>query len=217
MSSETSKITSEITTAADYGLNLNETALTLGLPGDSRGRNLGAKRRFLETIDLKLSSNEDSEANQSDTECSDATKPPSETERVVGWPPVNLHRKNAVNSNFKFVKVAVDGAPYLRKVDLGSYTGYQQLLFALEDIFSCFTNSVLNEKKLMEKEYVITYVDKDGDWMLIGDVPWTMFFETCKRIRLMISSEAINGLAPSRQEHLQNSPSLVVEKGPKNA
>lgn len=79
MSSETSKITSEITTAADYGLNHNETALTLGLPGDSRGRKLGVKRRFSETIDLKLSSNEDSEANQSDTECSDATKPPSET------------------------------------------------------------------------------------------------------------------------------------------
>ncbi|KAI3789697.1 hypothetical protein L2E82_02500 [Cichorium intybus] len=201
MSSETSKITSELTTAADYGLNLNETELTLGLPGDSRWRKLGAKRRFSETIDLKLSSNEDSEANQSDTECSDATKPPHEKEQVVGWPPVNFYRKNAVNSNFKFVKVAVDGAPYLRKVDLGSYGGYRQLLCALEDIFSCFTiDSVLNVKKLMDPvnqtEFVTTYEDKDGDWMLVGDVPWRMFFETCKRIRLMRSSEAIYGLAP---------------------
>ncbi|KAL4589161.1 hypothetical protein LXL04_002065 [Taraxacum kok-saghyz] len=200
MSSETSKVTSELTTAADYGLNHNETELTLGLPGESRGKKLGAKRRFSETIELKLSSNEDSDANQSDTECSDATKPLSEKEQVVGWPPVNFYRKNAVSSNFKFVKVAVDGAPYMRKVDLGSYAGYQQLLCALEDIFSCFTDSGLNENKLMDPlnqmEYVTTYVDKDGDWMLVGDVPWTMFFDSCKRIRLMRSSEAINGLAP---------------------
>ncbi|GKE00963.1 auxin-responsive protein IAA1-like protein [Tanacetum coccineum] len=31
--------------------------------------------------------------------------------------------------------------------------------------------------------------------MLVGDVPWKMFVETCKRIRLMKSSEAINQLA----------------------
>ena len=44
-------------------------------------------------------------------------------------------------------------------------------------------------------EYVPTYEDKDGDWMLVGDVPWKMFVESCKRLRLMKSSEAI-GLAP---------------------
>lgn len=33
-----------------------------------------------------------------------------------------------------------------------------------------------NESKLMDPvngtEYVSTYEDKDGDWMLLGDVPW---------------------------------------------
>ena len=32
------------------------------------------------------------------------------------------------------------------------------------------------EKKLVDAasgtEYVPTYEDKDGDWMLVGDVPW---------------------------------------------
>ncbi|XP_024979443.1 auxin-responsive protein IAA1-like [Cynara cardunculus var. scolymus] len=201
MSSETSKITSELTTAADYGLNLNETELTLGLPGESRGRKLGTKRRFSDMFDLKLSGDEDYGGDQSDPECSDATKPPPEKEQVVGWPPVRSYRKNVMNSNFNFVKVAVDGAPYLRKVDLESYAGYQQLLYALEDIFSCFTiEIVFNEKKLMDPvnriEYIPTYEDKDGDWMLVGDVPWKMFIDTCKRIRLMRSSEAINGLDP---------------------
>lgn len=34
----------------------------------------------------------------------------------------------------------------------------------------------LNERKKMDlgngAEYVPTYEDKDGDWMLVGDVPW---------------------------------------------
>lgn len=47
-------------------------------------------------------------------------------------------RKNALKS-CTYVKVAVDGAPYLRKVDLEMYGGYQQLLTALKEMFSCFT------------------------------------------------------------------------------
>jgi auxin-responsive protein IAA len=34
----------------------------------------------------------------------------------------------------------------------------------------------VNETKLADllsgSEYVPTYEDKDGDWMLVGDVPW---------------------------------------------
>lgn len=56
---------------------------------------------------------------------------------MVGWPPVRGYRKNAMKS-CKYVKVAVDGAPYLRKVDLEMYNTYEQLLSALEDMFSCF-------------------------------------------------------------------------------
>ena len=36
--------------------------------------------------------------------------------------------------------------------------------------------SVVNERKMVDSsnglEYVPTYEDKDGDWMLVGDVPW---------------------------------------------
>jgi len=35
---------------------------------------------------------------------------------------------------------------------------------------------ILSESKLKDllhgSEYVLTYEDKDGDWMLVGDVPW---------------------------------------------
>lgn len=51
---------------------------------------------------------------------------------------MRLSRKNMMKT-CKYVKVAVDGAPYLRKVDLEIYTSYQQLLVALEDMFTCLT------------------------------------------------------------------------------
>ncbi|MBA0791370.1 hypothetical protein Gohar_015950 [Gossypium harknessii] len=76
----------------------------------------------------------------------------------------------------------MDGAPYLRKVDLRMYTSYHQLSDALAKMFSSFTigncgsqgiKDFMNESKLMDllngSDYVPTYEDKDGDWMLVGD------------------------------------------------
>ncbi|XP_016169490.1 auxin-responsive protein IAA1-like [Arachis ipaensis] len=97
--------------------------------------------------------------------------------QIGGWPPVKANRKCGV-------KVGVDGAPYLRKVDLEAYESYEQLFKALETMFCCST-IICNENKVMDN-YMPTYEDKDGDWMLVGDVPWKMFVESCKRIRLMI-------------------------------
>ncbi|RRT65922.1 hypothetical protein BHE74_00019150 [Ensete ventricosum] len=86
-----------------------------------------------------------------------------------------------------YVKVSMDGAPYLRKVDLKAYNNYKELSSALEKMFSCFTigqcgshgipgRDGLSESRLTDllngSEYVLTYEDKDGDWMLVGDVPW---------------------------------------------
>lgn len=52
---------------------------------------------------------------------------------------------------------------------------------------------------LQGSEYVLTYEDKDGDWMLVGDVPWNMFTDSCRRLRIMKGSEAI-GIAPRAME-----------------
>ncbi|CAA0835669.1 Auxin-responsive protein IAA14 [Striga hermonthica] len=156
-------------------------------------------------------------------------KPPAKAQ-VVGWPPVRSFRKNIIadqqkgNNNTNsapdkaaaFVKVSMDGAPFLRKVDLKMYESYQQLSDALAKMFSSFTMGnygtqgmidFMNESKLMDllnsSEYVPTYEDKDGDWMLVGDVPWEMFVDSCKRVRIMKGSEAI-GLAPRAMEKCKN-------------
>ncbi|KAL3840875.1 hypothetical protein ACJIZ3_025466 [Penstemon smallii] len=148
---------------------------------------------------------------------------PASKAQVVGWPPVRSFRKNTLATNLSknsdvtgksgsgclYVKVSMDGAPYLRKIDLKTYSSYTELSSALEKMFSCFTigqyshglagQESLSESRLMDllhgSEYVLTYEDKDGDWMLVGDVPWGMFTDSCKRLRIMKGSDAI-GLAP---------------------
>ncbi|XP_057505580.1 auxin-responsive protein IAA27-like isoform X2 [Actinidia eriantha] len=151
---------------------------------------------------------------------------PAAKAQVVGWPPIRSFRKNSMASNTPkndddadaksgsgclYIKVSMEGAPYLRKVDLKTYGSYTELSSALEKMFSCFTivpsRDGLSESRLMDllhgAEYVLTYEDKDGDWMLVGDVPWEMFTGFCKRLRIMKSSDAI-GLAPRAMDKYKN-------------
>ncbi|GLU07634.1 hypothetical protein SLE2022_245860 [Rubroshorea leprosula] len=227
-------------------MEFEETELRLGLPGNGGGGGgegeVVRKRGFSETVDLKLNlSSEDSggggvvdldekvKAVQKEKNllpsATDPAKPPAKAQ-VVGWPPVRSFRKNIMaiqksmsdesDKGAAFVKVSMDGAPYLRKVDLRMYKTYQDLYDALGKMFSSFTigncgsqgmKDFMNESKLMDllngSDYVATYEDKDGDWMLVGDVPWEMFVESCKRLRIMKGTEAI-GLAPRAMEKCKN-------------
>lgn len=98
----------------------------------------------------------------------------------MGWPPVRScwkksiqQRKEEADAAGIYVKVSMDGAPYLRKIDLKVYNGYPELLKAFGDMFKCFTIGDFSEREGYNgSEYVPTYEDKDGDWMLVGDVPW---------------------------------------------
>ncbi|CAM0876159.1 unnamed protein product [Alopecurus aequalis] len=163
---------------------------------------------------------------------SNPEKPPAPKAQAVGWPPVRSYRRNAMTvqsvkikkeeetekpqpapaataaggNGSAFVKVSMDGAPYLRKVDLKMYNTYKDLSIALQKMFSTFT-ATGNEGKMVEavngSDVVTTYEDKDGDWMLVGDVPWEMFVASCKRLRIMKGSEAI-GLAPRAKDKSKN-------------
>nr|QGH84094.1 auxin-responsive protein IAA17 [Lilium regale] len=162
-----------------------------------------------------------------------ADRAPAPKAQVVGWPPIRSYRKNtmATSNPVKnkedteakqgmgclYVKVSMDGAPYLRKVDLNMYCNYKELSYALEKMFSGFTGQCGGQgipgrdgpsdswlKDILNgSEYVLTYEDKDGDWMLVGDVPWKMFIDSCRRMRIMKGSDAI-GLAPRAMEKCKN-------------
>jgi len=95
--------------------------------------------------------------------------------KIVGWPPIRSYRKNSLQeaeASGIYVKVSLDGAPYLRKIDLRVYGGYEQLLKALESMFKLTIGDYSEKEGYKGSEYEPTYEDKDGDWMLVGDVPW---------------------------------------------
>ncbi|GFP98003.1 auxin-induced protein aux28 [Phtheirospermum japonicum] len=126
-----------------------------GGAGDQKSNANYGKRAFAETVDLKLnlSTKEMGNSDQNDSEnknlnkeknimpCStDSVKPPA---KWWGGPPVRSFRKNVMAVQKKseseeaekgsggvtaaaFVKVSMDGAPYLRKVDLKMYKTYQR-------------------------------------------------------------------------------------------
>ncbi|CAL4944875.1 unnamed protein product [Urochloa decumbens] len=133
---------------------------------------------------------------------------PASKVQVVGWPPVRAYRKNAFQTVAEaaserkttkkkgeqqggglYVKVSMDGAPYLRKVDLRTYGGYRELRDALDALFGCFSSSSASAAD-GGCQFAIAYEDKDGDLMLAGDVPWDMFICSCKKLRIMRGSEA---------------------------
>ncbi|KAL2555124.1 Auxin-responsive protein IAA6 [Forsythia ovata] len=154
---------------AKDGLGL-ETELTLALPGGGGDPSGSMEKKEKKRVFSEFSSDE--------------TTMTANKNEVVGWPPVcSYRRKNSFSmeeGTKMYVKVSMDGAPFLRKIDLSTREGYSCLLMDLEKLFGCYG---IGEED--SSEYVPIYEDKDGDWMLVGDVPWQMFSRSCKRLRIM--------------------------------
>ncbi|MED6181233.1 Iaa10p [Stylosanthes scabra] len=131
---------------------------------------------------------------------------------------IDTNEKRNIRSSL-FVKVNMDGIAIGRKVDLGVHTSYETLAQTLEDMFRESTAAITfngsngedygilvggdQHSKYLDgsSKFVLTYEDKDGDWMLVGDVPWEMFINSVRRLRIMRTSEANgNGLAPILEE-----------------
>ncbi|RLN00849.1 auxin-responsive protein IAA31-like [Panicum miliaceum] len=197
--------------ADDVDSCLKATELRLGLPG--------TEETAAAALPTPPSTPRGKKRDGNNTGAEEAAKtaPPAAKAQVVGWPPVRSYRKScfqqsssaakskpaapeekapapapaaaAAGGNALFVKVSMDGAPYLRKVDLKMYKGYRELREALEAMFLCFSGGA-DAPAVNPSDFAVTYEDKDGDLMLVGDVPFDMFISTCKRLRIMKGSEA---------------------------
>ncbi|KAL3517636.1 hypothetical protein ACH5RR_020225 [Cinchona calisaya] len=174
------------------------TELRLGLPGTD-------DEQEKQSSEVKNNKRSSSEIDNNSSHDQDSAPPPPKAQ-VVGWPPVRSYRKNVLQQNKSstessdvsgggmYLKVSMDGAPYLRKIDLKVYKSYRELLKALETMFKCTIGVYSEREGYNGSDYAPTYEDKDGDWMLVGDVPWDMFITSCRRLRIMKGSEA-KGLA----------------------
>lgn len=191
----------ETTKKDDRDLNLEATELRLGLPGgidESEKRRSNKRSLPSDANNQEFGSTNNSNRSDLEKKSEKETAPPASKAQVVGWPPIRSNRKNCfqpkkiaeAESAGNFIKVSMDGAPYLRKIDLKVYKGYSELLKAMEDMFKFSAGEYSEREGYNGSEFVPTYEDKDGDWMLVGDVPWEMFFTSCKRMRIMKGSEA---------------------------
>lgn len=118
---------------AKEGLGLEITELRLGLSSGPRLVDKNEKKRVFSQI-------AGGDGHNNSTSSDDDRK--SETKnQVVGWPPVCSYRRkiNSLNETSKmYVKVSMDGAPFLRKIDLSIHNQYADLAVALEKLFGCF-------------------------------------------------------------------------------
>ncbi|KAL2500695.1 Auxin-responsive protein IAA29 [Forsythia ovata] len=129
-----------------------------------------------------------------------------EEDGVVGWPPINSWRKRVchqahhdnrrgcITTNYvtvknggggggsgggrsksMHIKVKMEGVGIARKVDLSRHHSYQTLTDTLSAMFG--------DEKV--QAYKLTYQDKEGDWLLAGDMPWGTFINSVQRLKLL--------------------------------
>ncbi|KAL1539629.1 Iaa10p [Salvia divinorum] len=137
----------------------------------------------------------------------------------------NSKEKGFVKTSL-FVKVNMDGAAIGRKVDLNAHSCYETLACALDSMFIPSASvgargsnmeeqaSVADKRQPVRfldgsSDFVLTYEDKDGDWMLVGDVPWEIFLNSVRRLRIMRTTDA-KGLAPGSQERNARRPTAPL-------
>ncbi|KAH9313827.1 hypothetical protein KI387_022454, partial [Taxus chinensis] len=135
---------------------------------------------------------------------------PSGEKQAIGWPPIRENQRNSLGShpnpsgenqggpgNSRFVKVNMDGVAIGRKVDLTAHESYEALVKDLENMFQTSTENQTTSSGSMPlrlldptSDMVLTYEDKEGDCMLVGDIPWKMFVNMVIRLRIMKTSDA---------------------------
>ncbi|MCL7040370.1 hypothetical protein MKW94_011017 [Papaver nudicaule] len=116
------------------------------------------------------------------------------------WPPIKRSLRNTLaekgsNNNGNrptfYVKVYLEGIPIGRKLDLFAHHGYVKLIRTLSHMFltTIIYPGVDRVHSDHEDYHVLTYEDKEGDWMMVGDVPWNMFLTTVKRLKITRSNQ----------------------------
>ncbi|KAJ4968369.1 hypothetical protein NE237_015070 [Protea cynaroides] len=112
-------------------------------------------------------------------------------EQPSDWPPLKPLLRNTLaekgNNRQRptfFVKVYMEGVPIGRKLDLFAHHGYDGLITTLAHMFRTNILYPAMDGVHFDKDHVLTYEDKEGDWMMVGDVPWEMFLTTVKRLKI---------------------------------
>ncbi|KAM0954611.1 putative transcription factor interactor and regulator AUX-IAA family [Dioscorea sansibarensis] len=113
-------------------------------------------------------------------------------DQASDWPPIKQLLRSTLEDKRShhrhpttlFVKVNMDGIPIGRKLDLFTLNSYEALT---RTVSKMFRTSILRPDLAQvpsRNSHVLIYEDKEGDWMMVGDVPWEMFLATVKRVKI---------------------------------
>ncbi|KAH7429772.1 hypothetical protein KP509_09G065500 [Ceratopteris richardii] len=97
-----------------------------------------------------------------------------------------------------FIKVGMDGIPFMRKIQIRGVKGYHSLALHLQKLFGLQKlelqgllrfiggeHGQLSVKELQNLHCILAYMDTEGDWMLVGDIPWELFIQSVQRIYIV--------------------------------
>ncbi|XP_052209680.1 auxin-responsive protein IAA29 [Diospyros lotus] len=141
---------------------------------------------------------DDGNGSDSDSDTISNLDEAGEESLVVGWPPVKSWRQKLLHHQpgrggmakdraagthgwkSTYVKVKMEGVAIGRKIDLQLYHSYQTLTATLIAMFGKYEKCGGGSHG-----YTLTYQDKEGDWLLAGDVPWQTFVESVSRLEIV--------------------------------
>ncbi|PON43243.1 AUX/IAA protein [Parasponia andersonii] len=80
----------------------------------------------------------------------------------------------------------MEGHPIGRKLDVLAHHGYHDLITTLDHMFNTniLWGAEVDGENCDQDFHVLTYEDEEGDWMMVGDVPWEMFLSAVKRLKI---------------------------------
>ncbi|XP_060961418.1 auxin response factor 2A [Cannabis sativa] len=90
-----------------------------------------------------------------------------------------------------YIKVLKHGTALGRTTDLSKFDGYAELIAELDQMFG-FNGSLIDGSS----EWKVTYMDIEGDLMLLGDYDWQVFRSAARKI-FICPMEEINKMNPS--------------------
>ncbi|XP_057446012.1 auxin-responsive protein IAA31 [Lotus japonicus] len=139
------------------------------------------------STDLKLGL---SISHSSQSESAYNSTPPRE--ETFDWPPIKSTLRSTLveKQNHRsqtpslFVKVYMEGIPIGRKLNLLEHHSYDGLVKSLGHMFRTIILCPNSQPNNSGNFHVLTYEDQEGDWMMVGDVPWEMFLTSVKRLKI---------------------------------
>lgn len=139
--------------------------------------------RFDLSTDLRLG------LNISSSYYNDLFPTPTTTTRVqpLSWPPIRSILRSARLDkalDHLFIKIYMEGIPIGRKLNLFAQDGYDSLMTTIAHLFLTTILCPGADRVHSDKYHVLTFEDKEGDWMMVGDVPWEMFLNNVKRLKI---------------------------------